>query len=322
MKEWISDIPKIELHCHLDGSISLPLAAKLLSERGENYTVQELRAEMTAPADCGSLTEYLRCFDLPNQVLQQPYELIEAAKDLALCAAKENVRYIEVRFAPQFSTAEGLGIRKVLESVIEGLSQARTESGIESGVIVCGMRGLSEEANLAMLREAAELFGAGVVACDLAGDEKYYPLSQYAYFFEQAKKYGMPFTIHAGECGSRENIRMAIEMGARRIGHGIAMLHDKQLQQLCAKKRIGVELCPTSNLQTQAISSIKNYPLREFMENGVPISINTDNRTVSGTSMTHEFEVLQEAFALSEDECRRIYEESAEVSFRRFGSNI
>ena len=125
MYSWINDMPKIELHCHLDGSISLPLAAKLLRARGENYTEEELRAAMTAPAECGSLTEYLRCFDLPNQVLQQPQELTEAAKDLALCAAKKNVRYIEVRFAPQFSTAEGLSIGKVLEAVIEGLHRRR-----------------------------------------------------------------------------------------------------------------------------------------------------------------------------------------------------
>ena len=393
MEKWISKMPKIELHCHLDGSISFPLAAKLLRARGENYTEEELRALMTAPAECSSLTEYLRSFDLPNEVLQRPQELTEAAKDLALCAAKENVRYIEVRFAPQFFTAEGLSIRKVLEAVIEGLAQAKIESelasrvgvksesgsgfgsglksdlesefrleselksdsesgfrleselksdsdfglesrfkqesapglesaseikstsGIESGIIVCGMRGLSEEANLSMLKAAAEFLGAGVVGCDLAGDEKYYPLSQYAYFFEQARKYGMPFTIHAGECGSRENIRTAIELGASRIGHGIAMLHDKELQQLCAKKHIGVELCPTSNLQTQAISSIKNYPLREFMENGVLVSINTDNRTVSGTDLTHEFALLQETFLLSEEECRKIYQDSVEVCF-------
>ncbi len=309
------NLPKIELHCHLDGSLSPELVQKLLRERGEEYTIEELKQMLKAPANCGSLSEYLRCFDLPNEVLQQPRELEAAACELAMQAAGEQVRYIEVRFAPQFSTAEGLSVSQILQSVMEGLRRARQACGIESGVIVCGMRGISKEANLSMLKEARQFLGCGVVGCDLAGDEKYYPVSQYAYFFEAAGKYQMPFTIHAGECGSVENIRAAIALGASRIGHGIAMYHNRELQQLCADKRIGVELCPTSNLQTQAISDFRNYPLREFMEAGIPVSVNTDNRTVSNTNLTREFTLLQEEFALEETVFEQIYRDSVEVSF-------
>ncbi len=311
----LKGLPKIELHCHLDGSLSLPLAQRLLAARGEAYTLEELQMQMTAPPDCMSLSEYLRCFDLPNEVLQQPQELHEAAYDLAMQAAAENVRYIEVRFAPQFSTAEGLRVPQVLEAVIGGLSQARQETGIASGVIVCAMRGMTEAANSKMLRGAMEWYGSGVVGCDLAGDEAYYPLSEYVSFFEEAKRYGIPFTIHAGECANKDNIRFAVDLGARRIGHGIAMLHDDALQQYCAEHHVAVELCPTSNLQTQAISYLKNYPLCEFMEAGIGVSVNTDNRTVSHTTLTHEMELLQAQFALDEDIFRRIYRASVEASF-------
>lgn len=311
----MKNTPKIELHCHLDGSLSLELTQKLLKARGEEYSLEELRELLQAPEDCESLSEYLRRFDLPNQVLQQPQELREAAYDLGRRAAQENVKYLETRFAPKFSTAEGLSVRRVLESVIEGFRQAESKFDIRTGVIVCGMRGLNENANLSMLREAMELYGFGVVACDLAGDEKAYPVTEYTYFFEEAKKYGMPFTIHAGECGSRENIRGSIALGASRIGHGIAMLRDRQLQKLCADQRIGVELCPTSNLQTKAIWSLDKYPFREFFDAGIPLSINTDNRTVSGTDMTRELCLIRDAFTLKEEEIKRIYRDSVEVSF-------
>lgn len=313
--EDIKKLPKIELHCHLDGSLGLGLTRRLLQVRGEEHSEEELRRLLQAPTDCGSLSEYLRCFDLPNEVLQTREELKAAAFDLAERASQENVRYIECRFAPTFSTAEGLSVQQVLEAVAKGLAEARERYGIESGIIVCGMRGLSEDANLSMLHDAMELYGSGVAACDLAGDEKAYPAAGFSYFFERAQRYGIPFTIHAGECGSRENIRASIEMGARRIGHGIAMLGDIRLQKLCADRHVGVELCPTSNIQTGAVDNFSRYPFREFYEAGVPLSINTDNRTVSGTDMTTEIKLIADSFALTEEEYCRIYKESVEYSF-------
>lgn len=310
----VKQLPKIELHCHLDGSLGLELTRKLLKKRGEDWTIEGLRKALQAPEDCPDLSEYLRRFDLPNQVLQQPGELQSAAFDLAKRASEENVKYLECRFAPVFSTAEGLRVTEVLEAVEKGLEEAKALTGIESGIIVCGMRGLGEEANLSMLKSAMELKGCGVVACDLAGDEKAYPVGEFEYFFKKAKEYGLPFTIHAGEQGSRENIYGSIEFGASRIGHGIAMMGDRRLQELCRDKRIGVELCPTSNLQTKAISDFSWYPFREFYEAGIPLSINTDNRTVSGTDLTREFQRIFDQFRIPEA-FEKIYKDSAEVSF-------
>lgn len=313
--ETIKKLPKIELHCHLDGSLGLELTRRLLLARGEEYSIEELKEQLQAPMDCASLSDYLRRFDLPNEVLQTREELKAAALDLAERASQEHVCYIESRFAPTFSTAEGLSVQQVLEAVAEGFAEAKERYGIDSGIIVCGMRGLSENANLSMLRASMELYGAGVVGCDLAGDEKAYPVTEFAYFFEQAAKYGIPFTIHAGECGNRENIRASIGMGARRIGHGIAMLGDTSLQQLCVDRHVAVELCPTSNLQTKAVEHFEKYPFREFYEAGVPLSINTDNRTVSGTDMTEEIRRIADQFALTEEEYCRIYRDSVEYSF-------
>jgi adenosine deaminase len=309
------NMPKIELHCHLDGSMSVSLVQKLLRGMGEAYSVDELREQLTAPQDCGSLAEYLKKFDLPLRCLQTREGLVLAAEDLALAAAKEHVRYIEVRFAPTFSTGEGLSVREVIECVKNGLARAEEKADILTGIIVCTMRNLDAETNISMLKEARELLGSGVVGCDLAGDEKAYPTSDFADVFAVAKKYEMPFTIHAGECGSAESVRTAIELGAKRIGHGIAMSGQPDLLELCAKRKVGVELCPTSNLQTKAVTDFSKYPFMEFYKAGIPMSVNTDNRTVSDTTCTDEYMRLAEAGMFREEMCEKIYHASLASSF-------
>ena len=310
------NMPKIELHCHLDGSMSLPLIQKLMQqEKKEPLGLEELRKKLVAPMDCSSLAEYLEKFELPLGCLQTKEGLSAAAQDLALSAAKEQVKYLEVRFAPAFSMEQGLSVRESLESVRDGLKKAEEKADILTGMIVCTMRNLETEKNIAMLKEAREFLGNGVVACDLAGDEKAYPTAAFADVFATAKKYGMPYTIHAGECGSREEIRTAIELGTSRIGHGIAMSGDEELKKEVAEKKIGVELCPTSNLQTKAVTDFTDYPFREFYDAGILLSINTDNRTVSDTSCTDEYMRLAEAGMFQEPMCEKIYMASLHSAF-------
>lgn len=311
----LKKMPKIELHCHLDGSMNLDVTKELLKELGENYSDAQLIDMLQAPEDCPSLADYLTRFDLPIRLIQTKEGLRKSAKAVALDAAAENVKYIEVRFAPTFSTNQGLSIRDILESVQAGLLEAEAQADIRTGIIVCGMRHLDMNTNLSMLRQAAELYGSGVVACDLAGDEKAFPTKNFVEFFEESKRLGIPFTIHSGETGSTENIRVAIDLGAKRLGHGIAMGRDLDLIRECASKHIGVELCPSSNLQTKAVTSFADYPLRSFMTAGVPVSINTDNRIVSGTTNSREWKRVVEHFAITDEEIAKIYRDSVEMSF-------
>jgi len=315
MERSLKGLPKIDLHCHLDGSMRPELVQKLLAERGQVLEFPELLEQIQAPPDCPSLAEYLGCFRLLIECLQTKEGLEQAAELLANDAALENVKYLEVRLAPSFSTMEGLKVRDVLESVQKGLLRAEERFDIRTGIIVCAMRHMPEETNIEMLREAAEFLGSGVVACDLAGDEQAYPNAEFAELFRQAARLGLPYTIHSGECGSTENIRTAVELGAGRIGHGIAMWNDRELIRICAEKRIGVELCPTSNFQTKAVRSWDEYPLRTFMREGLPVSVNTDNRTVSDTSSTAELEKVTDHYALSEEEQKQIYLWSVEMAF-------
>ncbi len=307
-REALIELPKIELHCHLDGSLSREFIEKRL---GRTVTPEEL----SVSEDCTSLNEYLEKFDLPGKCILDEEGLSGAAYDLMSQLKKENVCYAEVRFAPLLSETEEMDCRKVIEAVICGMEQGKKDFGIEYGVITCAMRHHSAKENLRMLKTAREYLGEGVCAADLAGAEALYPMSEFMEIFSEVKKMGMPFTLHAGECGSPQNIIDSIQVGARRIGHGIAMRGNPELQQLAKQSGIGIEMCPISNLQTKSVNSMSEYPMREFLDAGLKVTVNTDNRTVSNTTLTKELEFIQKNYAIRDEEILQLMKNAIDTAF-------
>lgn len=304
----IMKLPKIDLHCHLDGSLSLQTVKELLN--------QDIQLESLQVAeDCRSLPEYLEKFNLPLQCLQSAKGLELAAYRFIEEVAKEHVVYVEVRFAPMLSVHEHLSCKQVIEAVLLGIEKGKQEFGVSGNVIVCAMRHHSEEQNLAMIKTAREFFGHGVCALDLAGNEVAFPMKEFRTIFQQAKRWDLPFTIHAGECGSVENIKEAIDCGATRIGHGIALHGHSDVQEFCKNKQIGIEMCPTSNMQTKAVEHIQDYPLEEFLKNGLCVTINTDNRTVSNTSIMKEIEFVKKHCHQTDEDIVKLMKNAVEVSF-------
>lgn len=307
-KEKSNSIPRIDLHCHLDGSLSQGCIEALLGR-----TVS--REELQVAPDCRDLAQYLEKFDLPLLCLQNPEGLKRAGFDFMENAAKDRLQYVETRFAPLLSKNDTMGTAKVIESVLEGMEQGKKEFGVEYGVIVCAMRHHSPEENLDMIKIAREFLGNGVCAADLAGNEAAFPMSQFVDLFTEVKKMGMPFTIHAGECGSVQNILDAVDCGAGRIGHGIAMRGNKDVMKLCREHHIGIEMCPISNLQTKAVKSMAEYPMREFLDAGLCVTINTDNRTVSGTSLDKEISFVKEIYGITDEEIALMMRNAVDVAF-------
>ena len=308
MQSKILQLPKIDLHCHLDGSLSLGLVRNLL-----NREVQ--LEELQAADDCKSLAEYLEKFDLPLQCFATAAGLRKGGYDFIEQAAAENVKYIEVRFAPQLSINESLNCSDVIENVLRGLEEGKQKYGVDYRVITCAMRHMSEEENYAMFCAASEFLGKGVCAADLAGDEAAFATTQFASLFGKAKKLGLPFTLHAGECGNAQNIITSVELGAKRIGHGIAMHGQEAVQQLCKECGIGIEMCPISNLQTKAVLKGEDYPIREFLEKGLLVTLNTDNRTVSNTTITKEMQHVHTNYGVTIDEIIQMQKNAIEVAF-------
>lgn len=307
-REKIIGLPKIELHCHLDGSLS----RKFMEQRLE----RELRMEELSVSDeCTSLAEYLEKFELPGLCLRDERGLEDAGYDVLKYMNRENVCYAEIRFAPLLSVTEEMDCAKVIEAVLRGLKRGREVFGIDFGLITCAMRHHSEEDNIRMIKTAREYLDEGVCAADLAGAEASYPMSEFMNLFAETKKIGMPFTIHAGECGDAKNIVDAVEAGAGRIGHGIAMREYPKLQKSLAEKGIGVEMCPISNLQTKAVQSTKEYPILEFLDAGIKVSVNTDNRTVSNTSLTREMEFVQKTYGITDEQLKLLMLNAVDTAF-------
>ncbi|MCD8160079.1 MAG: adenosine deaminase [Clostridiales bacterium] len=289
-KEWLAALPKVELHCHLDGSLPPEAMTDYLTRTGRLPAGQTLR--YSVPADCTSLADYLTCFDLPLLCLQTEDSIADFVRAVLRDAAREGIYYLELRFAPAFSQAEGLGLEQVFAAVRRGRETGTAETGVRCGFLACAMRNLSPAQNLEMLEEAARCYPDLIWGLDLAGDEAAHPTWKQEAVFRRARELGIPFTIHSGETGSVENLEAALSYGAARVGHGIALQKSSELLRAYAEAGIGVELCPLSNLQTRAVSGWDTYPFRRFREAGLTVTVNTDNRTVSGTTLTEELERL------------------------------
>ncbi len=306
--EELKALPKVELHCHLDGSLSREF---IESRLGRSVQPEEL----SVSDDCTSLAEYLEKFSLPGQCIMDERGLEGAGYDVLKSMSQENVCYAEIRFAPLLSETESMNCRAVIEALLKGLERGRKDFGVDFGVITCAMRHHSQEDNIRMIRTAREYLGYGVCAADLAGAEASYPMSQFMELFTNTRKLEMPFTLHAGECGSVQNIVDSVKAGAGRIGHGIAMRGHADLQKELAKMAIGIEMCPISNLQTKAVQSTAQYPIREFFNAGLKVSINTDNRTVSNTTLTKELQFIQKTYGITDEEILLLMNNAVETAF-------
>lgn len=289
----VNDIPKILLHLHLDGAIDIDDAFKWVKEDGIKISKKDLLRELQVDEECHSLNDYLKKFDLPCKLLQTCERLEITSYHLFQKLVKLNVVYAEVRFAPLKHLEKGLTLDDVVISVINGFNKANVESGIMGGIILSLMRGEEYEKNKKVVDVAKKYLGKGVVGIDLAGAEALYPTKDYVKLFSYAKTLEIPFTIHAGEAAGVESIKAALDIGAKRIGHGVKVIDDEALMERVIKENILLEVCVTSNYQTEAIK--RRHPIEKLYRKGVKISINTDNDTVSGIDINREYaRILQE----------------------------
>lgn len=304
----------IDLHLHLDGSLSIASARQLAALQNIDIPKreEELRALLSVEDDCPDLNVYLEKFAFPCMLLQTKEAISLAVKNLLNELYEQGLMYAEIRFAPQKHTDKGLSQSEVIKAALGGMKCAP----IPAGLILCCMRGEGIEAqNLETVSLAKQYLGQGVVAIDLAGAEALFPTEDFAAVFAMAKELGVPYTIHAGEAAGPQSIRTALDFGAARIGHGVRVTEDAELLERVVKEGIPLECCPTSNLQTQVYKEISEYPIRTFLEAGVKFTINTDNTAVSATSLKEEWEKVITAFSLTAEEVKQILLYSVEAAF-------
>lgn len=312
-------LPKIELHCHLDGSVRPETVIDIAIKEGvsiPSYDIDSMKDSLTDPLDCISLDDYLKRFKIPVSVMQSKESLRRIAYELMEDAAKENVKYIEIRFAPILHIEKGLTIEEVIESALNGIKGAEEKFDIKGNLILSCIRDMPVDYVFDIVENGKKFLGKGVVAIDLCGNEEEGFSQKFLEPISLARKYGYKVTIHAGETGIGKNVLEAVEiLGAERIGHGVFIKDCSEAYNIVKNNKITLEMCPTSNIQTKAVHTFGNHPVNNFYIDGIKVTLNTDNKTVSDTTLTNEYSVVFEEFNLTYEDYKKFYYNSVDASF-------
>lgn len=316
----LKSLPKVLLHEHLDGVLRPQTIIELARETGYSqiptYDPEELAAWFYRGANKGNLAEYLQGFAHTIAVMQTEEALQRIAYEQAEDLSRDGVVYFETRFAPIFHTRRGLTHQQVVAAVLKGLERGWRDFGIRSGLIICAMRNM--DVSLEMAELAVDFRQRGVVGFDLAGEEGGYPPKKHIEAFHFIQRENFNITIHAGEGYGKESIWQAIQYcGAHRIGHATRLIDDitivdgkvvklGDLAQYILDKRIPLEICLLSNVHTGATPSVAEHPFKVLYDQKFRVTLNTDSRLMSDTTLTHEFEVAAETFDLSLDDFEKL----------------
>ena len=308
--ELLKRFPKVELHCHLDGCLRIETILDLAQKdkvKLPSFDFDELREALTIGDNRVTLEEYIDRFNITLSVMQTPESLKRIAFELIEDVSKENVRYIEIRYSPILHTKKDMTPVESIDAVNAGLKQGEKEFGVKSGIIICGIRNISPDVSLKLADLTVQYKNKGVVGFDLAGTEENFPAKDHREAFYLIQNNNINATIHAGEAFGPASIHQAIHYcNAHRIGHGTRLKEDKDLMNYVNDHRIPLEICLTSNWHTRTVRSLKYHPAKFYYDKGIRISLNTDNRLISDTTLTKEFALAHELFGFYLNDFRRM----------------
>jgi adenosine deaminase len=336
--DLIRKMPKVLLHEHLDGGLRPKTIIELSREQGYHKLPTEdahdLGQWFFRGANKGSLGEYLEGFAHTCAVMQTPEALERVAYEMLEDMKLDGVSYVEIRFAPVFHTDKGLHWEEIVKAVLKGLERGEREFGIKARLIICAMRHLDGKHSEDMAQLAVDLRDRGVVGFDLAGEEGGYPPKKHIDAFHFCQRANFNITIHAGEGFGKESIWQAIQWcGAHRIGHATRLIDDMAvlngevikfgaLSQYVLDKRIPLEICLSSNIHTGAAKSLSEHPFGIFYKNKFRVTLNTDNRLMSNTTMTEEYHLAQEFYGLSLEDLERISINTMKSAFLTYSERV
>lgn len=290
-RELIRRLPKAELHVHLDGSIRPATMIELARDQGVRLPSDDpdQLARAVYVRDAKSLEEYLERYTITLSVMQTAAALERIAYEFVVDAARENIRYVEVRYCPALHTP-ALTLTQAVEASLAGLKRGEAETGTWARLIVCGLRTLAPSVSLDLARLAVDYRSDGVVAFDLAGAERGHPASDHVKAFHHALGSGLHCTCHAGEGDGPDSIKQALHVcGAQRIGHGTRLHEDPELEWYVCERGIPLEMCLTSNVHTGTVRDVADHPARRYLEKGCVVTLNTDSRLMDGITLSDEY---------------------------------
>ena len=308
----MKDVPKVELHLHLDCSLSYAAVAQL----DDSISLEEYQREFIAPPRCTSLADFLTRAPRGFRLMQDEAALALVVEDLFEQLAADGVIYAEIRFAPLLHLERGLTPEQVVAAVDRATEACIRSSGIDARLILCTLRHYDQEQGLATARLVEQFRGSRVVALDIAGDEAGYPIDANVPAFRYAIDHGLHRTAHAGEARGADSVWETLrEFQPSRIGHGVRSIEDPALVDHLKRERIHLEVCPTSNVQTGLSESLAEHAVDQLYRAGVPLSISTDTRTITNITLTQEYRNLQEHFGWTAADLLACNEAALEAAF-------
>lgn len=321
-KDFLRSVPKVLLHDHLDGGLRPQTIIELAKEQRYNKLPTSDPAELDQwfqrGAQRGSLPLYLEGFEHTCAVMQTEESLERVAYEMIEDMHKDGVVYVETRFAPIFHTSKGLSTSRVVKSVLKGLERGKKDFGVHYGVIICALRNMEPAITQEIAELAVEFRNHGVVGFDLAGEEGGYPPKKHVDAFHYIQRENFNITIHAGEAFGKESIWQAIQWcGAHRIGHGTRLIEDMRvkdgevlsmgtLAQYVLDKRIPIEICLTSNVHTGAVRNLEEHPFPIYYKYKFRLTLNTDDRLMSGITLTDEYFTAHKHYNLTIDDLEKL----------------
>ena len=318
-RELLVKLPKAELHCHLDGSVRLQTILDLAFEQKialpTGDSLAELQKVVCVSKDCPSLEVYLKAFDVTLLVLQEAYALTRVMFEVCQDASLDGVRYLEVRFSPILHVQHGLSLAAVMEAVCEGIAYANQNLSISVGIIVCGMRQMDPAVTTRLAEFCWRYRSLGVVGFDLAGPEDGFSSIAHAEAYRIVRNKMLNCTLHSGEAAGVQSILDSISTGAHRLGHGVRLRDDPSVIRLVADRGIAVEVCLSSNVQTKAVATLAEHPIRQFFEAGVAVVPCCDNWTVSSVTLSSEYDIIQRVHRFSPAEVLRLLDNGFRSAF-------
>ena len=290
-------LPKVELHLHFDCSLSYAVVSRI----NPSITLEDYRNDFIAPAKCTNLVEVLTRSSNSSALMQTEEQLRLVTFDVFAQLQQESVVYAELRFAPLLHTRKGLSAEEVVEIVDAAVAGASLATGVEARMILCTLRHFSAEQSMQTVKLVERFKGTRVAALDIAGDEAGFPLDVHTPAFQFAAQNGIPYTAHAGESRGAESVWETLRvLGPSRIGHGVHSIEDPALVEHLKKEHIHLEVCPTSNYQTNAVDTYPGHPIARLYDAGLSLSVNSDDRTLCNINLTREYEKLHDIFGWDE----------------------
>ncbi len=312
MRAFSPILSKVELHLHLDCSLSFQAVSKL----DKSISLEEYQSEFIAPRRCTSLADFLTRAPRGFQLMQDEAALELVVEDLFEQLAADGVIYAEIRFAPLLHLERGLTAERVVAAVDRATEASIRSSGIDARLILCTLRHFDREQGLQTAHLVEQFQGSRVAALDIAGDEAGYPLAPQIPAFRYAIERGLYRTAHAGEAAGPESVWETLrEFQPSRIGHGVRSIEDPALVEHLIRERIHLEVCPTSNLQTGISRDYAEHAVDKLYRTGVPLSISTDTRTITNITLNEEYENLAQHFAWTEDDFAACNEAAIDAAF-------